>query len=59
MQVAADISTAKANLNKPVTTDAIAKFDLNADGSITQAGENFSKPPTVRPEPVEGLGGLS
>ena len=37
MQVAADISTVKANLNKSVTTDTIAKFDLNADGSITQA----------------------
>ncbi len=34
---AADISAVKANLNKPVTTNAIAKFDLNADGSITQA----------------------
>jgi hypothetical protein len=34
---AADVSAVKANLNKPVTTDAIAKFDLNADGSITQA----------------------
>jgi hypothetical protein len=34
---AADISAVKANLNRPVTTNAIAKFDLNADGSITQA----------------------
>jgi hypothetical protein len=34
---AADISAVKANLSRPVTTDAIAKFDLNADGSITQA----------------------
>ena len=34
---AADISAVKANAGSPVTTDAIAKFDLNADGSITQA----------------------
>ena len=34
---AADISAVKANLNKPINSIDVAKFDLNADGSITQA----------------------
>jgi hypothetical protein len=34
---AADISAVKANVNKTVTSDALAKFDLNANGSITPA----------------------
>jgi hypothetical protein len=40
---AADIAAIKANLNKPVNSDAIAKFDLNADGSITQADLSAAK----------------
>jgi hypothetical protein len=39
----ADISAIKANLNKPVSSDALAKFDLNADGTITQADVSSAK----------------
>jgi hypothetical protein len=34
---AADISAVKANVNKTVNSDAIAKFDLNANGTVTQS----------------------
>lgn len=40
---AADIAAVKANLNKPVNSIGIAKFDLNADGSITQADVSAAK----------------
>lgn len=40
---AADIGAIKANLNKPVSSDALAKFDLNADGTITQADVSAAK----------------
>jgi hypothetical protein len=40
---AADISAIKANLGKPVNTDAIAKFDINADGTITASDVSAAK----------------
>lgn len=37
MVTAADIGAVKANLGKPVNSIGVARFDLNADGTITQA----------------------
>ena len=40
---AADIAAVKANLGKPVTSIDKAKFDLNADGSITSSDISAAK----------------
>ncbi len=39
----ADIAAVKANMNKPVNNIATARFDLNTDGSITQADVSAAK----------------
>lgn len=40
---AADISAVKANVGKPVNSIGVAKFDLNADGSISQSDVSMAK----------------
>ena len=40
---AADIAAIKANLSQPVNTVTRAKFDLNADGSITSSDISAAK----------------
>jgi hypothetical protein len=40
---AADISAIKANLGMPVNSIDKAKFDLNADGTITQTDLSTAK----------------